>query len=524
MASKVVLDALIPREDFDVQDENIFSGAIGRSKTTLSIPDLEYDSFFFSAIRKPDFQRETNEWEAEKIYEFIKSFIEGELIPAIILWRSVGNYIFIIDGSHRLSALACWINDDYGDGEISKRHFDGFIPEEQLKIARETREIINERIGPFKEYKLASREPEKVRKYVAEKAKSLGALALQVQWVEGNSKKAEESFFKINQQGAPINSTELKLIKSRNKANGLAARAIMRSGKGHKYWSAFNQENREKIEKLAEEINELLFKPDYRVPIKTLDLPIGGKQFSTQGLSLVYETINICNSSSNANKGSKELNDDLSGDMTIKHLKNCKNILQRINSMHPGSLGLHPIVYFYSLRGRHKIASYYAILSFIIYLEKTNRFNDFIKVRKDFEKVLIEYEFLVQQIVRKYRQSSNGFEHIKDYYVAIMDNLLKGLDIEETVEKISNSNEYSYLSKAIKTEEEAKKKKFTRERKSLAFIVESLKNANCCAICGGLLHSNSITIDHIVRKEDGGLGYVDNAQLAHPYCNSTYKN
>lgn len=520
MANKTVMDALIPREDFDVKDENILS--VGRSKTTLSIPDLEYDSFFFSAIRKPDFQRETNEWDAQKIYEFIKSFIEGELIPAIILWRSAGNYIFVIDGSHRLSALASWINDDYGDGEISRRFYDGFIPEEQLKIAQETRELVNEKIGPFKEYKLASREPNKVRKYVAEKAKNLGALALQVQWVEGNSKKAEESFFKINQQGAPINQTELKLIKSRNKPNGMAARALMRSGKGHIYWSGFSEENREKIQKLAEEIHILLFEPHFDVPIKTLDLPVGGKFFSSQGLPLVYETINICNNLKP--KEFESINEDLSGETTIKYLKNCKKTLERINSIHPGSLGLHPIAYFYSLRGRHKIASYYAMLSFIMYLEEKKGFNDFTKVRKDFEKVLIEYEFLVQQIVRKYRQSSTGYDHIKEYYIEVMNNLLSNKNIEQTIDNIANSSEFSYLNKAIRTEEETKNKKFSRERKSLTFIVESLKNVNKCAICEGLLHRNSITIDHKVRKEDGGLGNIENAQLAHPYCNSTYKN
>jgi hypothetical protein len=33
------------------------------------------------------------------------------LIPAIILWRSTGGYLFVIDGSHRLSALSAWVND-----------------------------------------------------------------------------------------------------------------------------------------------------------------------------------------------------------------------------------------------------------------------------------------------------------------------------------------------------------------------------------------------------------------------------
>lgn len=32
-----------------------------------------------------------------------------------------------------------------------------------------------------------------------------------------------------------------------------------------------------------------------------------------------------------------------------------------------------------------------------------------------------------------------------------------------------------------------------------------------------------MTIDHKIRKQDGGKGVPDNGQLAHPYCNSTFK-
>lgn len=78
-------------------------GGVSRNKTTLSIEDLEYDSFFFTALRKPEFQRETNEWSEEKVYSFIKSFLSGELVPAIILWKNKNGYIFVIDGAHRLS-------------------------------------------------------------------------------------------------------------------------------------------------------------------------------------------------------------------------------------------------------------------------------------------------------------------------------------------------------------------------------------------------------------------------------------
>lgn len=42
-----------------------------------------------------------------------------------------------------------------------------------------------------------------------------------------------------------------------------------------------------------------------------------------------------------------------------------------------------------------------------------------------------------------------------------------------------------------------------------AFIKEALKNTPKCAICGGLLHKSSISIDHINRKDDGGLDVDD---------------
>ena len=151
--AKVNLDALIEREDFEVEENT----NPGTKKETISIEDIKADSFFISKIRKPDFQRETNEWDSERICELIKSFIEGDLIPAIILWRSTGRYLFVIDGSHRLSALSAWVNNDYGDGEISKQFYDGVIPDERLKLAEETRKLINKKVGLYEDFRLSSR-------------------------------------------------------------------------------------------------------------------------------------------------------------------------------------------------------------------------------------------------------------------------------------------------------------------------------------------------------------------------------
>jgi hypothetical protein len=86
----VNLDAMIPREDFaiDVQPEQ----ASGIEK--ISIVHLE-GPFFGPDLRKPDFQRETNNWTPHKVADLVRAFVDGDLIPAVILWRA-GKFVFVI--------------------------------------------------------------------------------------------------------------------------------------------------------------------------------------------------------------------------------------------------------------------------------------------------------------------------------------------------------------------------------------------------------------------------------------------
>jgi hypothetical protein len=515
--SKVNLDAIIPREDFEIEE----NATPGKKKETLSIEDIKSDSFFFSNVRKPDFQRETNEWDSKKIADFIESFLDGDLIPAIILWRSTGGYLFVIDGSHRLSSLAAWINDDYGDGLISKQFYDGIIPDEQIEIAEETRKLIRKRIGLYSDFKLALTNPEKVSPEIQRKAKNLAALAIQLQWVDGGANKAENSFFKINQQAAPIDKTELVLLEARKKPNCIAARAIIRSGKGHKYWSNFSKENQMSIQELAKEINSILFAPKLETPIKTLDIPIGGKNYSAQTLPLILDFINIVNNIPTDFKESLE--DDLTGEETVSILKQTRRIARRINSSHSSSLGLHPVVYFYSQDGRHKVASFYATLAFIKELEEKNKLREFCDIRPKFENILLQNELLIQQINRKYRSAIASYSQIKDFYFAIIELLRKGVNENEVITQLIKNSKFNYLTLTVE-QNEITTNKFSTERKSAVYIKEALSNAPKCKICGGYIHRNSISIDHIDRKQDGGLGTINNGQIAHPYCNTTLKN
>ncbi len=112
----VNLDAMIKREDFATSDAESSSF---ENVSTISLRDFTKGGLIGPSLRKPDFQRETNHWSPEQVVSLLECFVNGDLIPSVILWQSP-TYLFVIDGGHRLSALKAWIDDDYGDGPTSQ--------------------------------------------------------------------------------------------------------------------------------------------------------------------------------------------------------------------------------------------------------------------------------------------------------------------------------------------------------------------------------------------------------------------
>lgn len=518
----ITLDALIPREDFNILSST-GSSSNTRNKTTLSIEDLKYDSFFFSALRKPIFQRETNEWDGEKVCSMIESFVNDELVPAVILWRNQGGYIFVIDGAHRLSSLGAWINDDYGDGAISTQYYGNFVSEEQRKIAEKTRKLVNERVGAYKEIEDISRNRLTTDDDVKnEIAKNLGALAIQLQWVDGNAAKAEDSFLKINQSATKISDAELELIKNRDYSYAIAARAIVRAGKGYKYWSAYEEKEQETIVSLSKKIHQIMFGNGNIDKDNINTMPIGGPLNSSLTLDVVTQTVRICNGldeKARISKGdAKEVIDYLSKTLTI---------LQYVCSKEKFSLGIHPFVYFYSGNGKHKIGSYYGFLVYVKELIEKRNINKFIEARSTFEKVIYHYSFLVQQIIRKNRQSKKAYVQIKEYYAVLVDIILNYPEYEEEqiVGEIRKDERFKYLQiEIVDNEAVSVKSNFSRGKKQQIKMNTFVTALPICPICGGYISTGSISIDHIQRKQDGGTNAMDNGQVTHLYCNTTYKN
>ena len=514
MPQKVNLDALVPREDFEVSDPTGASSPL----TTIQIRDLEPTAFFYLVVRKPDFQRETSEWGGDKIAGFIQSFLDGDLIPALILWQA-GSQIFLIDGAHRLSALIAWAQDDYGDGKVSRSFYASVIPDEQLAVADKTRRLIKQRIGSYDDHQFAIQNPEKSKAPILERARRLASLALQLQWVKGDSTKAEASFFKINQEAAPIDKTELRLLQARRLPNALAARAIVRSGTGHKYWSRFATPIRDEIEAQAKTINDLLFTPALRTPIKTLDLPVAGRGYSSQTLPLVFELVNL----SNDVKVDKDLKADEDGSVTLRHLKASRAIVNRMSGTHPSSLGLHPVVYFYSATGRYQPTAFLALVGLIKEFESRRLFPDFTRIRRAFEALLLDHKVLVNQTVVKFGSGLKGFGRLQGLFSHIIDELISGKSTGDIIAALPKHPHFSFLQPA-EFEGPRTRRDFDADTKSAVFLKEALADPLRCRFCGGLIHFNSFSIDHIVRRADGGFGATDNGQLTHPYCNTTVKN
>jgi len=505
----VNLDALISREDFETSHD---SKDDSQKITTINVSSLKDDNFFFNLLRKPDFQRETAYWDVDRVTQFIASYVDGSFIPAIILWRSQDGLIFVIDGSHRLSSLIAWVNDDYGDKHLSLAAFDGGIPEEQIVIAKKTRERINNDIGSYQDFVNALK-PKYDNPEFQRSARFLATNALPIQWIEGDVVTAEKSFFNINQQAVPIDPIESILLTERKSPVCISARAIVKAGRGHKYWNSFSDEIQKEVEALAESIHTLLFTPKMTSPIKTLDLPICDQ--SGNKLELVYNLISFC--------FGKTSTIDPDGSETVKCLRRVQKAIQMFSSTTACSFGLHPIVYCYSNKGNFRTASFYGALEFLNALNSNEKIRgEFIVVRRDFESFVMGHDSIVQNMIDMDRRGTQSAKRIAEYYCSVIQLLAQGKTCDESLAELSKNKKFK-ISKPVLDSAADSAAAFSSGTKNAVFIRDAFPLAQRCAICGGLLHANSISYDHILPKRDGGQGNLDNCQLTHPFCNTGVK-
>ena len=526
---KVNLDALIRREDFTVSVDQKKTNALNQD-TKMKIVEIEHSSLMLRWLRKPDFQRTTAHWPPSKVAGFIESFVSGDLIPALILWQSETSGIFVIDGAHRLSALIAWVHDDYGDGSLSIPFFERIAPE-QKAAADETRRLVSARVGSYVEIKHGNNLSLERARF----ANNLAALGVTLQWVQGDASRAERSFHTINTEQTPIGDLEMRLIRDRRCANAIATRALVGAGTGRYSPPTFTEPTNARIRTLAKDIYDDLFVPPLETPIKTLDLPVAGRGYSSETMKLILDFVEFVNSlpvqdakEAPKKRGRKTdilaptMQEDEDGSKTVKFLENVRGASSRIAGLKPQSLGLHPAVYFYSATGNYQPAAFLAAVRLVQELEKTSDLNQFTQHRYAFEELLVKHKYLINQIVRNFGAGQRSLNGVLRLYRHIYDGVREGKSEAEIIPKIVEEETMSFL-KPIIDFDKGVNQDFTTERKSAVFLAQALKSSVRCGICNARLHRNSINFDHVTDKKYGGVGSEDNAALTHPYCNGTYK-
>jgi len=518
MAQRVDLDAMIPREDFGVMEESFALDLM----SDFPIRHLAKDAPVLRILRKPDFQRETNHWTPEQLVTFIESFLDNEVIPSLILWKAP-SYIFVIDGGHRLSALRAWMENDYGDKHISRGFYKKDISNKQIAVAERTRRLVESRVGRFTDL-TAQVDVRDASPVILRRGQVAVTRALPLQWIQGNASAAETSFFKINSQGTPLDDTETLLIKNRRKPIAIGARAIVRAGSGHKYWSGFKREMVEQIEEITGQLYEDVFKPEADDPVKTLELPLGGSVSPVDSLALLIEFLDIAGTRVQGGKSIAAYDDDSTGEQTVAVLKNSYQVLNRISGNSPGSLGLHPAVYFYNERGKYSRFLFLGMIAVIQDKIRNNNsqwFRDFTDARARLETFLVSNKSVIGMLLQNL---AKGHRVIKirdliEFLVSELKNPVNNVTIEAGIAKLGLSGRILDV-KITQTSPT-----ITNETKTEIFLRQAIPRALICPICGGALDpKKSLTYDHVERVRDGGSGDVGNVQLAHPYCNTGYKN
>lgn len=510
----VNLDAMIEREEFEsdlgAQPDQ------GRPGTELYLNALT-EGGRLAAIRKPDFQRETSAWKPDIIAKFITSVADGDVIPALIMWRSpTTGKVFVIDGAHRLSALIAWIIDDYGDKKKSQDFFNYQIDPAQRKAAKSTRDLIEASVGRYEDLRAYASDPSRAPSDRARK-RSLRIVndPIYLQWVVGDASAAEASFVRINSTAVSIDDTEKALISARKKPNGISSRALLRAGTGHEYWAKFQKQNRVAIQTLSQDIHEQIIKPIVEFPMDVLNMPVATRGYSANSVKTIFDLVSFINPDEGV--------DDETGDKTLKCLRKVKSSTERVFGKHSGSLALHPGIYCYGSNGKFILKAFIGAVGFVDKLIERNKFFEFTKNRSAFEEFLNSRRHYIHQIGRA--QGSGGRRGIPALirlYSLVFEKISEGCSESDVVSAIMADDALKFLSED-KTSEVGSTRTFPKETRAAAMLRDILTTEMRCSECGARVYKKVLSADHVVRVEDGGRSTVENLSWNHPYCNSGYK-
>jgi hypothetical protein len=261
MSNHVYLDHLIYREPFLYKSVENLSSA--RESSTLRVSLLrelnvgtDARNSFPRQLRKPDFQRATWAWTPKQCVDLLDSVLKSRVVPSVILWASPDNFIYVLDGGHRISVLLAYLRDDWGDK--NNRDLSVSQIEQTRRAATEVKELMRQKgIASFADHQAADnlyydlydaqteKDDQQIRVQMggrdwdlASKYRSWSVdnVGFPIQWVTGNYHDAEESFLRINSSGTNLSEWEITLVRYRQSSFARMVTSLAYPDFINRYW------------------------------------------------------------------------------------------------------------------------------------------------------------------------------------------------------------------------------------------------------------------------------------------------
>ena len=564
--NEVYLDHLIERESlrYKRSDERIRREGRSEPPRELRLCDLYGDHMASRAklLRKPDFQRATWAWTPEDCVSLLESLVNGQVVPSIIMWSSPENgYQYVLDGGHRVSVVLAWLNDDWGDHLSEEEYADQEQEDSIKKAAREVRRLVKERVGDIRDYQAADTAIE--RAMMENKAPRVvlppvvfsrgmfyralrgGEVGFHILWVTGDYEKAEQSFLKINKSGRQLSDWERKLVDNRNSSFARAIMSLANISSAKHYWDTYvpDAPNKAGLEQKVteiltwvEEIHNVLFKPAYQTPIRSLTQPMLVTPDRQTRPVWLAELLTVIEGGRGQSAETEELlkRDTTGSPETMivngwKLIGEVKDVFSNLVGASPKSLGLVPALYFYTDSGRYVRSLLYGLIYWLLAGADEDivlrRKRVFCAHRSALEQVLLQNkEDIVTGITRKTGSGPDVTLQTAQYYQRLLELLVKH---NSQIDSAAFQKEYAEVigkltdRKVRPPAPVARSRTFTEKQKSTLVLRALCENALPCGICGGILDpSGDVQHDHIVEHFRGGQTEPPNQRITHPFCNN----
>lgn len=242
----------------------------------------------------------------------------------------------------------------------------------------------------------------------------------------------------------------------------------------------------------------------------------------------LVNTINDAKVADSTGKGVKDkLSPDLDGTKTLQYLKATLKSVNRITGKEATSLGLHPVVYFFTRGGTFSPWAFLAWTRIVTAMFDRGRVNEFCEARLHLEDYLLQHKWAMTEIIHKNGSGSRSVPWLERYWQFASNEFIAGKSIEEVTRLVPKQQGFAFLetkTAPYRLPGENSERSIGKGVRTSAIWDAALPGAPRCPYCNSRYHRNSIHGDHVIPRRDGGDGRPSNVSIAHPYCDATYKD